>query len=238
MRDRARCRVLQGYAAHSEGATVYIASMCFRGRQFLGWKKQVDCRCPRRDNIPTMAQLSALTSQDSQLRIATLTLSSGGTLGMTICPGKQAPTSLGGHAWRRDLSIDLDTIRSWGASAVVTLMESWELRQYGVSGLGSSVRDLGMYWYHLPIVDGAAPDAGWDDLWSKTYRDELHRLLDAGGAALIHCLGGRGRTGTLAAKLLIEYGMDPETAIQTVRAVREGAIETIEQEAYLRSLFQ
>jgi len=182
-----------------------------------------------------MTQLSVLTSQDSPLRIAALTLPSRGRVGMTICPGKQAPTSISGHAWARDLSIDLRAIRDWGAGAVVTLMEDWELRQYGVSELGPAVVELGMGWYHLPIVDGAAPDASWDESWSKTHRDELHQFLAAGGSALIHCLGGRGRTGTVAAKLLIECGMDAEEAIQKVRGAREGAIETREQEIYLRA---
>ncbi|MGC3965151.1 MAG: cyclin-dependent kinase inhibitor 3 family protein [Rhodocyclaceae bacterium] len=155
---------------------------------------------------------------------------------MTICPGKQAPTSIGGHAWARDLSIDLRAILEWGAGAVVTLMENWEVRQYGVSELGPAVDELGMRWYHLPIVDGAAPDASWDESWSKTHSHELHQFLGAGGAVLIHCLGGRGRTGTVAARLLIESGMDAEEAIRKVREAREGAIETREQEIYLRAL--
>lgn len=155
---------------------------------------------------------------------------------MTICPGKRAPTSIGGHAWERDLEVDLAAIRGWGATAVVTLMENWELLQYGVSRLGQAVREHGMQWYHLPIIDGTAPDSSWDAAWSREHSRDIHQLLDAGGAVLIHCLGGRGRTGTLAARLLIEYGADADAAIKQVRKARDGAVETAMQETYLRTL--
>ena len=183
-----------------------------------------------------MTEHPVRTSLDSPLRIATLTLPCGGSIGMTICLGKCAPNSVGGHAWARDLSIDLEAVRVWGAEVVVTLMENWELSQYGVSELGLAVEGLGMRWLHLPIVDGAAPTESWDEAWSSVHGKELHRLLDAGGAILVHCLGGRGRTGTVAARLLIERGMEPDLAIQQVREVREGAVETLEQETYLRAM--
>ena len=37
----------------------------------------------------------------------------------------------------------------------------------------------------------------------------------------------------LSARLLIEIGIDPKIAISKVRAVRPGAIETVEQEKYV-----
>ncbi len=40
----------------------------------------------------------------------------GGVLGITLCPGKHAP-SYNGPAWGRDLELDLDHIRHWGALA-------------------------------------------------------------------------------------------------------------------------
>lgn len=43
-----------------------------------------------------------------------------------------------------------------------------------------------------------------------------------------------GRTGTVAARLLIELGERSEAAIESVRAVRRGAIETSDQERYVR----
>ncbi len=58
-------------------------------------------------------------------------------------------------------------------------------------------------------------------------------LLRKGRDVLVHCKGGLGRAGTIAARLLIELGMEPATAIDRVRAVRPGAIETPEQKQYV-----
>jgi protein-tyrosine phosphatase len=92
-----------------------------------------------------------------------------------------------------------------------------------------------MRWIHLPIVDGAAPTHEWEQLWLQ-HGPYFHNLLDHGSRLLIHCLGGRGRTGTVAARLLIERGAAAEQAIAAIRQARDGAIETPEQLAYLRVL--
>ena len=43
-----------------------------------------------------------------------------------------------------------------------------------------------------------------------------------------------GRTGTVAARLLVELGEEPDAAIQRVRAARRGTIQTAAQEAHVR----
>ena len=50
---------------------------------------------------------------------------------------------------------------------------------------------------------------------------------------VIHCMGGKGRSGTIAAILLIEFGEDNKKAIEIVREKRKGAIETEEQEKFI-----
>lgn len=55
--------------------------------------------------------------------------------------------------WKRDLSLDLDTIRDWGAAAVVTLLEPEELTLLRVERLGEEVSRRNILWFHLPIVD-------------------------------------------------------------------------------------
>jgi ADP-ribosyl-[dinitrogen reductase] hydrolase len=53
---------------------------------------------------------------------------------------------------------------------------------------------------------------------------------------VIHCKGGLGRTGVVAARLLIELGETPNAALARVRAARPGAVETPEQEDYVLNL--
>ena len=60
--------------------------------------------------------------------------------------------------WDRDLALDLDTVRDWGAAAVVTLLEPKELTLLRVERLGEEVLRRNMLWFHLPIVDVSIPD--------------------------------------------------------------------------------
>jgi ADP-ribosyl-[dinitrogen reductase] hydrolase len=154
-----------------------------------------------------------------------------GRVGITFCPGKYDCQAVSGH-WDRDLSLDLDAIRDWGASAVVTLVEPKELALLRVERLGREVLRRRMLWFHLPIVDVSTPDEEFERRW-EVAGDELRRLLRRGCDVLVHCRGGLGRAGTIGARLLIELGMEPATAMSVVRAVRPGAIETREQEKYV-----
>ena len=62
---------------------------------------------------------------------------------------------------------------------------------------------------------------------------DLRGVVRRGGRILVHCRGGLGRAGTIAARLLVELGTSPDEAIRAVRHVRPGAIETREQERYV-----
>jgi ADP-ribosyl-[dinitrogen reductase] hydrolase len=126
-------------------------------------------------------------------------------------------------------------IRASGATSLVSLTEPRELRWAGPGDFGAAVARAELSWYHLPIRDFSVPDAGFEQTWSSVGA-ELRRRLVAGERLVIHCYAGRGRTGLLAARLLIEFGEPPQRAIGLVRRVRSGAIQTYEQEAYLRDL--
>jgi ADP-ribosyl-[dinitrogen reductase] hydrolase len=170
------------------------------------------------------------TSLSHPLQIATLPIEAG-AIGVTFCPGKQGD-SVFGAPWARDLTVDLDAIESWGASAVVTLVEGHELVSLGVSDLGQRVRERGMDWFHLPIVDLTAPGPGFEEPWPAV-ATTLRQRVTGGGRALVHCRGGLGRAGTVAACLLVEFGIAAPEAIQRVRTARPNAIETTAQERYV-----
>lgn len=157
-----------------------------------------------------------------------------GIIGMTFCPGKK-DNGLFYGLWDRDLEIDLDAIKAWGASALVSLVEEHELHLLGVSELPARAVSMGLHWIHLPIKDGDVPDETFLELWMEA-APMLHQLLDQGAKILLHCKGGLGRTGTVAALLLVERGMEPEYAVRLVRAARPGTVETFSQERYILSL--
>jgi ADP-ribosyl-[dinitrogen reductase] hydrolase len=174
------------------------------------------------------------TSQSDPLQIARVEIPDGGGLiGLTFCPGKKHHGLHAGR-WDRDLRTDLEVIQSFGAKALVTLMEEEELRDVQVPAelLGSWAKEYGLEWHHLPIKDVSVPDATFEDLW--TYSGvRLRSLLARGKNVVIHCLGGLGRTGAIAGRLLVEFGDQPQAAIQKVRQKRPGSIENSAQEQYV-----
>ena len=172
------------------------------------------------------------TSATHPLLIAEVAAGSGGGIvGITFCPGKTG-SSLWGPHWQRDLAVDIDVIARWGASVVVTLIEDHEFAMLGVVGLGTAVQARGMAWHHLPIVDVRPPGESFERQWQEV-GPALRSALRAGGRVLVHCRGGLGRAGTVAARLLVEMGMAPGNAINRVRAVRPGAIQTQAQQDYV-----
>lgn len=151
----------------------------------------------------------------------------GGRVGMTICPGKQGD-SLYGKPWQRDLKADIRTIAKWGTVTVITLTETDEMATLGIIHIGEEVAAAGMRWLHMPITDMRAPDERFEAAWAADGAQVLQQLQD-GKRVLVHCRGGMGRAGTVAAFILIQLRMAANDAIQQVRAARPGAIETKRQ---------
>jgi ADP-ribosyl-[dinitrogen reductase] hydrolase len=174
----------------------------------------------------------ARTSLTHPLAIAQLPIGNG-HIGLTLCPGK-AGDSLLGLPWARDLQIDLDVVADWGADAVLTLIEAHEFDLLSVPDLGDAVKARGIEWHHFPIRDVDVPTKAAMAQW-RGLSPRLHRIIEKGGRVLIHCRGGLGRAGTMAALMIAERGRPVAKAIADVRAARPGAIETTEQERWLHA---
>ena len=89
-----------------------------------------------------------------------------------------------------------------------------------------------MHW--LPTLDVSVPRADQAD----AFRALLQKVLAAiqeGKTVAVHCRGGLGRSGLFAASVLAESGMPADEAIALTREARPGAIETAEQEAWVRA---
>jgi len=182
------------------------------------------------------------TSTSDPLRIDSVQpQKSTGRVGMTLCPGKTDPRAETG-SWDRDLDMDLEVAVKWGASVIVSLMEEHEFGLLQVPSLGAAVVRHGMKWLHLPIPDQQSPGADFETNWFCKSGREIKQFLDDEHNIVLHCRGGLGRTGTVAAKLLFEYGEHPKRAIDLVREARRDeharkhTIENEVQEEYVRSL--
>jgi ADP-ribosyl-[dinitrogen reductase] hydrolase len=155
-----------------------------------------------------------------------------GQLGMTFAPGKKAH-GIDGH-WDRDLVADLGRLRhEYATDVLVSLIEDHELGKLHIQGLPATASDAGIALDRFAIPDGGVPaDA---DQFAELVRRTVKRL-EAGKTVVIHCRGGLGRTGVLAAACLRDLGVDADGAIGIVRAARPGTIENAAQEDFVRQV--
>ena len=67
----------------------------------------------------------------------------------------------------------------------------------------------------------------------ETFVAAARQTHSAGGRVAVHCAAGKGRTGTFLAAWFVAEGAGAQAAMETVRALRPGSIETKAQEAAL-----
>jgi protein-tyrosine phosphatase len=148
---------------------------------------------------------------------------------MTIAPGKKAPGIAG--QWERNLNADLERLVSeYGANVLVSLLAPHEYNAFGIADLPSAAAEHGLELVRLPIQDGGIPPLVTDAL---TFVQLILGRLGSGATVVVHCRGGLGRTGLVAACCLTTVGHEPDEAIAMVRAARSGAIENSMQEKFI-----
>jgi ADP-ribosyl-[dinitrogen reductase] hydrolase len=155
-----------------------------------------------------------------------------GRLGMTFAPGKKAQ-GIEGH-WDRDLSVDLARLRQhYATDVLVSLIEEHELGKLHIQALPAAAADAGIVLDRFAISDGGVPadETQFAELVTRTVS-----RVRAGKTVVIHCRGGLGRTGVLAAACLRAAGVEAHRAIEIVRAARMGTIENAAQEDFVRSV--
>ena len=156
-----------------------------------------------------------------------------GRLGMTFLPGKHGASLLyPGRIYRRDLATDIATLRAAGIEVLVLLVDDQELERWGDPAIVARALEAGLTVDRRPLADGSAPRTGEE-------MDDILAGLDrarAAGDAVVACMGGVGRTGTVAACALVAGGWSAEAAIGRVRAVRHPtAVETDQQIGFVQS---
>jgi protein-tyrosine phosphatase len=127
-----------------------------------------------------------------------------------------------------------DDIAEWtraNIDAVLSLLTSEEERDLDLREEAGAVRAQRMSFTAFPIPDRQIPKS---ESKLAEILEGVTRDLSAGKNVLVHCRQGIGRSGLVAACLLVKKGMSPGAAIDSVSAARGISVpETPEQRDWI-----
>ncbi|CAN5295034.1 hypothetical protein BH10PLA2_BH10PLA2_18010 [soil metagenome] len=114
---------------------------------------------------------------------------------------------------------DLHWLRNQGVQVLISLTEEPPSRNW--------VEDAGLLLFHVPVLDMDAPTQEQFDRCVMAIEKANENKM----GVVVHCGAGLGRTGAILAAYLVRKGLTPTAAIQRIRSIRPGSVETTEQEA-------
>jgi len=159
------------------------------------------------------------------------------------CPGGGKVITLGfpGLAFdvRGETYIDTDRMRATlthsslsACKMLIVLVEREEVPEESWPLLSAITNEQSLRLVHLPIKDYEAPDSIFLKHWSSMAQ-EIAQALDADGAIALSCHYGAGRSGTMAAAMLMDRGLTATAAVEVVRAEFADSIESAKQMEWL-----
>ncbi|MFW5715478.1 MAG: fused DSP-PTPase phosphatase/NAD kinase-like protein [bacterium] len=137
-----------------------------------------------------------------------------------------------GQDTRTQVDEFIEEIKQKGVGTIVVLLPSHELHDlYGDVDLLAEYEQHQLEVVHFPLENFSVPDKIelFDQLISRLVEILRDRNL------LIHCMAGCGRTGMVAAGVLVRLGSSATAAIEQVRDSRPGSMDVLKQILFLRS---
>lgn len=127
-----------------------------------------------------------------------------------------------------------DEIENWranGTDVVFSLLSSEEERELDLQDEAQLVKARKMQFVSLPIPDRQVPKSGAE---TTAALEEIDSDLSSGKKVIVHCRQGIGRSGMIAACLLIMKGWTSEAAIESLSRIRGIRVpETVEQRRWI-----
>ncbi|MBI1770977.1 MAG: dual specificity protein phosphatase family protein [Burkholderiales bacterium] len=118
-------------------------------------------------------------------------------------------------------------IAQFGISRLVSLLETHEIRDLGLQAAPDLCAANQINFMHYPIKDRGLPSS-----FSATQKvvTQLHDAISSGDNTVIHCRAGIGRTGLLAAAVLIRHGFDAAAALAMISKARGVTVPDTEEQ--------
>jgi protein-tyrosine phosphatase len=144
-------------------------------------------------------------------------------------PGKLALASRPrGGDW---LEEEMAGWRRAGIDTVLSLLTPEEEQDLDLKREAQAAKARGMKFLSLAIPDRQVPNSESE---VSTALDRLDADLTAGKKVVVHCRQGIGRTGLVAACLLVTKGLTPDAAIKSLSVARGNPVpETTEQRRWI-----
>jgi len=130
------------------------------------------------------------------------------------------------------LEVDFAVLVNLGIQTVFSLVRQDEWDAMNIPHYKQRLEEIGIECIHFPIVDKWIPSS-MDDLVKNTKL--LIERIHQGRCILVHCNGGKGRTGLIVVSALVALGMEVNDAVQITRDARSGMIKNPAQLIYVRA---
>ena len=112
---------------------------------------------------------------------------------------------------------EFSSIAKWGINRIVSLLEQHESIELGLDTEKELSEKNGMEYVSYPIPDRGLPSSPNDYL---SFTKRLYHEAAGGLDTVIHCRAGIGRTGLIAAGVLLHCGFGPEEAFKLISEKR------------------
>lgn len=139
-----------------------------------------------------------------------------------VIPGKVAGTPMPGVV--QNIDHDMAALRTVGVTMLITLTEN-DISQ-------EALRKHGLRNLHLPIRDREPPTVAQ----VRMLIARMNGMLKKGEVLAVHCLAGLGRTGTILASWLIQDGLTAKVALERIRKIEPGYVQSTSQEEFLNAV--
>ncbi len=108
---------------------------------------------------------------------------------------------------------EFSRIAEWGIDRIVSLLENREAIEVGLGDEAKITQKYGMDFINYPIPDRGLPKSIQDYL---EFTRQLYHEAAGGLNTVVHCRAGIGRTGIIAAGVLLHCGYEPQEAFMHI----------------------
>ena len=160
-------------------------------------------------------------------------------LGLCYCPGTNYKDYYNYDVKKEKIELDLNHFKQYkGVEAIICLIDKRGLGNLDLSlyNYKEICRSLNIKFIHYPVRDFDAPKETPEEIDKKLISPVKELLTVENKTIVMHCRGGVGRSGLIAALILTKLGhfSDTESAIEYLRKIRNPqCVESGDQEEYI-----